>query len=50
MTSKEFDLMISFILELLKAGETKKVIKLLEEAKDNPNQNSGDKNNKSEEK
>lgn len=33
MTAKEFDLMISLILSMLKKGETEEVIKLLEEAK-----------------
>lgn len=33
MTSKEFDLLISMILEMLKDGQTEKVIKLLEETK-----------------
>ncbi len=33
MTSKEFDLMASLILELLKAGQVDKVIELLEDAK-----------------
>lgn len=34
MTSKEFDLLIAMILELLKSGHTDKVITLLEEARD----------------
>ena len=34
MTSKEFDLMIDLILELLKEGKTEKVIELLEKAKE----------------
>ncbi len=33
MTSKEFDLLISMILEMLKDGQTEKVIKLLEETR-----------------
>lgn len=33
MNAKEFDLMISLILSMLKKGETEEVIKLLEEAK-----------------
>ena len=33
MPSKEFDLLISMILEMLKDGQTEKVIKLLEETK-----------------
>ena len=33
MTSKEFDLLIALILELLKQGQTEKVIALLEEAR-----------------
>lgn len=37
MTAKEFDLLISMILEMLKDGQTEKVIKLLEETKSNPN-------------
>lgn len=39
MTSKEFDLLIAMILEMLKNGQTSRVIDLLEEArgkKDNP--------------
>lgn len=36
MTSKEFDLMISMILEMLKSGQVDKVIKLLEETKNKP--------------
>ena len=35
MTSKEFDLMIDLMLELLKDGKTEKVIELLEKAKEN---------------
>ncbi len=34
MTSKEFDLMIDLMLELLKDGKTEKVIELLEKAKE----------------
>lgn len=34
MTSKEFDLLIAMILEMLKNGQTDKVIALLEEARD----------------
>lgn len=37
MTAKEFDLLISMILEMLKDGQTEKVIKLLEETKSNSN-------------
>jgi hypothetical protein len=33
MTAKEFDLLISLILSMLKNGETEEVIKLLEETK-----------------
>lgn len=33
MTSKEFDLLISLILSMLKEGKTDEVIKLLEESK-----------------
>lgn len=33
MTSKEFDLLIALVLELLKQGQTQKVIALLEEAR-----------------
>ena len=33
MTSKEFDLFIAMILEMLKSGQTDKVIKLLEETR-----------------
>lgn len=33
MTAKEFDLLISLILSMLKKGETEEVIKLLEETK-----------------
>lgn len=32
MTSKEFDLLITMILEMLKEGKTEKVIELLEKA------------------
>lgn len=32
MTSKEFDLFTGLVLELLKSGQTEKVIELLEEA------------------
>lgn len=35
MTSKEFELMLDLILELLKQGQVEKVIELLEKAKDN---------------
>ena len=31
MTSKEFDLLIAMILEMLKAGQTEKVIKIIED-------------------
>ncbi len=34
MTSKEFDLLIAMILEMLKNNQTDKVITLLEEARD----------------
>ncbi len=37
MTAKEFDLLISMILEMLKDGQTEKVIKLLEETKSSSN-------------
>lgn len=33
MSEKEFDLIISLILEMLKAGQVDKVIELLEDAK-----------------
>ncbi len=33
MTSKEFDLLIALILEMLHNGQTEKVIALLEEAR-----------------
>lgn len=33
MTSKEFDLLIAMILEMLKNGQTARVIDLLEEAR-----------------
>lgn len=33
MTSKGFDLLIAMILEMLKSGQTDKVIKLLEETR-----------------
>lgn len=33
MTSKEFDLLIAMILEMLKSGQTARVIDLLEEAR-----------------
>ena len=33
MTSKEFDLLIAMILEMLKNGQVDQVIKLLEEAR-----------------
>jgi hypothetical protein len=36
MTAKEFDLMISLILSMLKKGETEEVRKLLEETKKKP--------------
>lgn len=36
MTSKEFNLLIAMILEMLKDGQVDKVIKLLEETKNNP--------------
>ena len=39
MTSKEFDLLIAMIIEMLKNDQTERVIELLEEArdkKDNP--------------
>lgn len=41
MTSKEFDLLIAMILEMLKNGQADKVISLLEEArgKDNDSKN-----------
>lgn len=41
MTSKEFDLLIAMILEMLKNNQSDKVIALLEEArgKDNDNKN-----------
>lgn len=32
MTSKEFDLLITMILDMLKEGKTEKVIELLEKA------------------
>lgn len=38
MTSKEFDLLMALVLELLKSGQVDKVIQLLEEARtDNKN-------------
>lgn len=37
MTSKEFDLLISLILSMLRNGETEEVIKLLENAKSSDN-------------
>lgn len=37
MTSKEFDLLIAMILEMLKNGQTQRVIDLLEEARDKKN-------------
>lgn len=36
MSSKEFDLLVSLILSMLKKGETEEVIKLLEETKKKP--------------
>lgn len=36
MTSKEFDLLISAILELMKSGQYDTVIKLLENARSKP--------------
>lgn len=33
MTSKEFDLLMALVLELLKSGQVDKVIQLLEEAR-----------------
>lgn len=41
MIEKEFDLIISLILEMLKNGQTDKVIELLEDAK---NSSKADKN------
>lgn len=35
MTSKEFDLLITMIIEMLKDGKTEKVIEILEETKKN---------------
>ncbi len=32
MTSKEFDLLISLVVDMLKKGETERVIELLEDA------------------
>lgn len=37
VTTKEFDLLISIILDMLKAGQVDRVIELLEETKSNPN-------------
>lgn len=34
MTSKEFDLLIAMIIEMLKNDQTERVIELLEEARD----------------
>lgn len=39
MTSKEFDLLIAMILEMLKNNQTDKVIALLEEARGKEDQN-----------
>ncbi len=39
MTSKEFDLLIAMILEMLKSGQQDKVIKLLEETRTKKNSN-----------
>ena len=37
MTSKEFNLLITLVIELLKAGKTDEVIRILEDAKENNN-------------
>lgn len=44
MTAKEFNLVVSLILEKLKDGKTDRVIELLEEAKDSNNASNAKKN------
>lgn len=44
MTAKEFNLVVSLILEMLKDGKTDRVIELLEEAKDSNNASNAKKN------
>lgn len=46
MTSKEFDLLIAMILEMLKNGQTTTVINLLEEARGKSNDNNDNSDNK----
>lgn len=46
MTSKEFDLLIAMILEMLKNGQTATVIHLLEESRGKSNDNNDNSDNK----